>query len=164
MSIDRRQLIAASLAAAAAAALPPPAMAQSRRDRGPLEVRNPQTLTGLRQAVLGSIVCAYFTERRDRSHAGGGFSLMRRADVATISNLNNITDADFIAATDGVYAALLERLAAAGVTLADRSALAQATMRATSRSRRGRSARRIPGATTAPTSACSHRLRWALGR
>ncbi|WP_033926720.1 hypothetical protein [Sphingomonas sp. 35-24ZXX] len=125
MQIDRRHFILASASAAACAALPLPALAA--KAKSPVAVKNPAALAGVRQAVIGSFAVGFLTERVDRAKAGGGLMGGGFGGRSTAkSYLAGLTDADFIAATEAAYAAFLDRLGSAGITLGDRQGLIEA--------------------------------------
>lgn len=125
MQIDRRHFILASASAAACAALPLPALAA--KAKSPVAVKNPAALAGVRQAVIGSFAVGFLTERVDRAKAGGGLMGGGFGGRSTAkSYLAGLTDADFTAATEAAYAAFLDRLGSAGITLGDRQGLIEA--------------------------------------
>lgn len=125
MQIDRRHFILASASAAACAAVPFPALAA--KAKSPVAVKNPAALAGVRQAVIGSFAVGFLTERVDRAKAGGGLMGGGFGGRSTAkSYLAGLTDADFTAATEAAYAAFLDRLGSAGITLGDRQGLIEA--------------------------------------
>lgn len=126
MTLDRRHFLIASASAAALTALPSSALA-AKKAKPPVAVKNPAALAGMRQAVIGSFAVGYLTERIDRARAGGGLMGGGFGGKSTArSYLAGLTDTDFRDATEAAYAAFIDRLAALGITLADRQALVSA--------------------------------------
>ncbi|MXO71386.1 hypothetical protein [Alteraurantiacibacter buctensis] len=125
MTLSRRDLIAGAVAAAAVTSLPAPALAQRRgRNEGPVEIERPELMAGMTQVTPFAFTVAFMTESRASARAGGGLLGGGFGGRSTVrSELVGVGDADFQAATDAAWAVFQARLAASGVTLADRAGL-----------------------------------------
>lgn len=127
MNVNRRDFVIASASAAALAAFAPTEAFAAKKAKEAVALKNPVALAGIRQAVIGSFSVGYLTERVDRAKAGGGLMGGGFGGRSTAkSYLAGLTDDDFRAATEAAYAAFLDRLGSAGITLGDRQGLVDA--------------------------------------
>lgn len=121
--ITRRKLIAAALAGVALSTglltVSPGALAGVS-----LKMSNKRGLANIKQVRLGSVALACLTERKRQISVGGGFRSMGGASQATVqTNLAGLTEADFQAAADAAYTAVVAALSASGVEVLDNTAL-----------------------------------------
>ncbi len=123
LQVTRRKLIATALAGAALSTglfISSPAAVAGVK----LKTSNKRGLANIKQVRLGSVALACLTERKRQISVGGGFRSMGGASQATVqTNLSGLTDADFQAAADAAYAAVIAALSANGMEVLDNSAL-----------------------------------------
>lgn len=84
----------------------------------PVKVEKPLAWQGINQVVIGQFTVAYFTKKVD--YDGGGF-LAASSKGKAIGHLKGVTNEQYQAITDAVYADFTAQLAQHGVTIADDS-------------------------------------------
>lgn len=122
-SMQRRRLMASTVAAATAglAGLIVPGLAGAQ---GRLRTSNVSALAGGKRVVLGSVALACLTDRKRQITVGGGFRSLGAASSNVVqTTLAGLTSADYQAAADAAYAALVEGLMAQGFEVVDNAPL-----------------------------------------
>lgn len=83
--------------------------------KGPVYFEHQASFKGVTQVVVGQFSVAFFTRKVD--FVGGGF--LSQGSAKTTGTLSGLSEADYQAMTDAIYADFKTRLAAGGVTIAD---------------------------------------------
>lgn len=122
-SIERRSLIASTLVATAAGltglVVPGFAVAQTR-----LRTSNASALVGNKKIMVGNVALACLTDRRRQISVGGGFRSLGSASSNSVqTTMVGLTGADYQAAADAAYAAMVDSLTAKGFEVVDNAPL-----------------------------------------
>ena len=92
--------------------------AMSGHGKGPVYFERQASFKGANQVVLGQFSVAYFTRKVD--FVGGGF--LSQGSAKTTGTLTGLSEADYQAMTDSIYADFKAKLAASGVMIVDPTA------------------------------------------
>lgn len=84
----------------------------------PVKIEKPQAWKDINQVVIGQFSVAFFVKKVD--YDGGGFMSLSDKDKA-IGQLTGLTNEQYQAMTDAIYADFLQQLGANGITVADDS-------------------------------------------
>lgn len=82
----------------------------------PVKIERPQSWKGINQVVIGQFSVVFFTKKVD--YDGGGF-LSSGNSAKAIGQLSGVTNEQFLAITNGIYADFLSQLGQHGITVAD---------------------------------------------
>lgn len=115
-----RKFVTRSLFAfAAGAALIAGAQGYAASNQEPVKIEKPQAWKGIQQVVIGQFSVAFFVKKVD--YDGGGFLSMSDKGKA-VGHLTGLTNEQYQAMTDAIYADFLTQLGANGITVADDAA------------------------------------------